>query len=326
MDSPRKANKFMMCFLIYSVLVSIAAVPIAFLIMFPLMNAGVEEGDMLQWVLIAQDFIIFMIPMAVYLIFSGQSLRDVLPLKRLSFKNAVYIVIITLLIMPMMTVLASSTDLLVQSDTSEMFTEIMENVPGWVSIVSMAILPPVFEESVFRGYILTGYKRYGFIKAAFVSALFFGMMHLDLYQLPYAAMVGVLFAGFVYYTGSIYSSMLAHFVVNGLQTFLFLLVSKFADMTELESETALTMEEQAAGIYVWLGIMIFCLPFLLYFVNRFVKRNRANYEEYVAEEIETDFEDEAAITENSSKSGKWFDRYFVITVLVYVVYMVLFKE
>lgn len=327
MDCPRSANKFMMWFLIYSIIISIAAAPIVLIVSLSCASVGWDESDIMNAVLIGQDFLLFLIPMAVYLLFSGQSIKKVIPFKKLSLKNAIYVILITLLVMPMMSVLATVTNIVVQSDTSEMFTEIMEKMPGWVSVISMAIMPPIFEESMFRGFILTGYKKYGFVKAALISALFFGMMHLDLYQLPYATMVGVIFAGFVYCTGSIYASMLAHFVINGSQTAMFLLFKHFGDTSMLEEQATVTMEQQLLSVYVWLGIMIFCLPFLIFLVNRFVKRNKANYEAYIAEDkVENSVEELDAVDgmEQKENKGRWLDKCFVITMIIYLVYMALF--
>ena len=319
MNSPKDANKFMMCFLIYNCF----AIVILTISSWGLVFKGMSESEVMQFILLAQDFVVFIVPMAVYMILTGKSIKEIVPLKRLSGKNAVYVIIITFLMMPMMWVFSIITNMFVESDVSESFRQIMTDFPWWVSIIFMAIMPPLCEETMFRGYILTGYKSVGFVKAAVISALFFGMMHLDLYQLPYATFAGIVFAGFVYYTGSIYSSMLAHFIVNGSQTAMFLITTKLMDITEMEEEMEVvaTMDEQIASLYTMIGIMVVCLPFLLYFINRFVKRNRANYIEYC-----TDATAIAGIGFETEKTKqKCIDKFFVITVIIYAGYMILFK-
>lgn len=314
MDSPKSANKFMMWFLIYSIIsVFIIMLGAAFWMY------GKSEKEVMQFMLLSQDFVVFIIPMAVYLIFTGKSLKDIVPLKKLSLKNAVYVVVITLLIMPVMMVFSRITDLFVNSDVNDSFNRIMLDFPWWVSVIFMAVMPPLCEETMFRGYILSGYKRIGFAKAAIISGLFFGMMHLDLYQLPYAAFAGIVMAGFVFYTGSIYSSMLAHFVVNGSQTAMFLIAAKMMDPNDLEQQLSevITMDEKLAGLYAAMALMIICLPFLLFAINRFVKRNRVNYIEYCTDSPAT----ESYNFEEKPKNGKFADKYFYITILVYILYM-----
>lgn len=316
MNKPNDANKFMMFFLLYNCfaifIIAFASIQLSFM--------GMSKGDIMQFMLLMQDFVVFIVPMTAYSILTGKSFKQLVPLKRLSGKNAVYVVIITLLMMPIMSVFSIITNMLVNSDVNESFQKIMTDFPWWVSVIFMAVMPSLCEEAMFRGYILTGYKRTGFIKAALISSLFFGMMHLDLFQLPYATFAGIIFAGFVYYTGSVFSSMLAHFIVNGSQTAMFLLFTKtgLGLVEQFESAEPLTMDEQLAQLYAMLGIMVFCLPFLLFFINRFVKRNRTDYIEYCADTSALGFDD--------NKSGqKCIDKYFILTFVIYILYMALFR-
>lgn len=53
-----------------------------------------------------------------------------------------------------------------------------------------------------------------------------GMAHLNFQQFTYAAIMGIIFCYFVYKTGSVFSSMLSHFVINGIQTILSALMLK----------------------------------------------------------------------------------------------------
>lgn len=319
MNCPKSANKFMMCFLLYNC----AAVFIIAIASIQLSMTGMDAKDIMQFMLLSQDVIVFMVPMAAYIIITGEPFKKLVPLKRLSLKNALYVSAITLLIMPMMSVFSQITNMFVSSDVNESFQTVMLDFPWWVSVIYMAVMPPLCEETMFRGYILTGYKKTGFAKATLVSALFFGMMHLDLYQLPYATFAGIVMAGFVFYTGSIYSSMLAHFIVNGSQTAMFLISTKLMDRAELEKQLAAEVgaDEQLATLYVTMAVMIFCLPLLLFLINRFVRRNRDNYAAYCtdgAEDIPLYFEERV-------EKQKIFDKFFVLSVIIYIAYVAIFK-
>jgi hypothetical protein len=317
----------MMFFLIYSIAVIVLAPVIFGLAALPLIASGMSKDELMQWLVIGQDFIVFFVPMAFYFIAKGKSVREVIPFKRLSLKNAAYVVAISLLMMPIMAVISQITDLFVDSSVNDGFNEIMLDFPWWVSFISMAILPPFFEESMFRGFILTGYKRSGFVKAVVVSALFFGMMHLDLYQLPYATFAGIMFASLVYYTGSIWASMLAHFVVNGSQTVLFIISAKMMNINELsELETYSTMDEKIAAIYSMLGLMIVTLPFLLFLLNGFVKRNKQSREEYCGNPVSVGDEfSEYAEQPTEPVKHSFIDKYFVLSVVIYALYMYVSK-
>ena len=84
--------------------------------------------------------------------------------------------------------------------------------PFVVQLLIIAVLPACVEEFVFRGLIYHSYRKNGILGAAVLSGLVFGLMHLNINQLSYAAVMGIIFALLVEATGSMYSSMLAHYI------------------------------------------------------------------------------------------------------------------
>lgn len=72
----------------------------------------------------------------------------------------------------------------------------VEMLSGSADTVSMflysAILAPIAEEVLFRGYILRTLRPYGKRFAIFASAVLFGLFHGNLLQTPYAFLVGLL--------------------------------------------------------------------------------------------------------------------------------------
>ena len=92
----------------------------------------------------------------------------------------------------------------------------MTGGPLWSSFLLTAIFAPIFEEWLCRGMVLRGLLTK--IKPAWaivVSALFFAVIHLNPWQALNAFIIGVVM-GYVYYkTGSLWLTMLIHFVNNG---------------------------------------------------------------------------------------------------------------
>lgn len=82
------------------------------------------------------------------------------------------------------------------------------------AILFAAILPALCEEFVFRGILYHTYRHQSIIKGAVFSALAFGLMHLNLHQMPYAFVSGILFALIDEASGSILVSVCLHFLVN----------------------------------------------------------------------------------------------------------------
>jgi len=92
----------------------------------------------------------------------------------------------------------------------------MTGGPLWSSFLLTAIFAPVFEEWLCRGMVLRGLlTRMKPAWAIVISALFFAVIHLNPWQALNAFAIGLVM-GYVYYkTGSLWLTMLIHFVNNG---------------------------------------------------------------------------------------------------------------
>lgn len=95
-------------------------------------------------------------------------------------------------------------------------------------VFSSAVIPAFSEELLFRGVFVSNLKPYGKSVAVIVSALMFCFMHMNVAQLLYTFAAGVVF-GFVYCeTGSLWLTILLHFLnnfFNVLENYLFELFS-----------------------------------------------------------------------------------------------------
>lgn len=87
--------------------------------------------------------------------------------------------------------------------------------PLWVTLLSVSVFAPLFEEWLCRGLVLRGLlQKTKPVAAILISAIFFAAIHLNPWQALPAFILGVIF-GIVYYkTGSLKLTMLMHFVNN----------------------------------------------------------------------------------------------------------------
>lgn len=88
-------------------------------------------------------------------------------------------------------------------------------VPLVIGFVMIAILGPVVEELVFRGFLAEAFRRRGRRTAVLVSAVFFSLAHLRLAQFRYYVAMGVVF-GLVYWRRGLVGSVCAHAAFNGM--------------------------------------------------------------------------------------------------------------
>ncbi len=86
----------------------------------------------------------------------------------------------------------------------------------------LAVVPPIYEEILFRGFLFNALKKYGsFITAAVLTSVLFGAAHLEYDNLNYIAAIDTLiFSGFLIYISqkhqSLYSAMLLHAIKNSI--------------------------------------------------------------------------------------------------------------
>lgn len=92
---------------------------------------------------------------------------------------------------------------------------------GWVGILTIALIGPIFEEMLFRGAITKSLlEKYSPGKAIFFSALIFGIFHLNPAQILPAFLIGLLFAWTYYTTRSLIPCILMHVANNAFSVYL----------------------------------------------------------------------------------------------------------
>ncbi|MGH7475278.1 MAG: ABC transporter permease subunit [Longimicrobiales bacterium] len=84
-------------------------------------------------------------------------------------------------------------------------------------VVFLAVLPGICEELAFRGVLLHGLRRrFQPVALAVVVGLIFGIFHFTLFRILPTAYLGMLLAGIVLLTGSIYPAMVWHALNNAV--------------------------------------------------------------------------------------------------------------
>ena len=90
-------------------------------------------------------------------------------------------------------------------------------------LLTVAVLPAVFEETIFRGVVLGGLKSCGQAGAVLVCGALFSLYHENPAQTVYQFLCGAAYALVALRAGSILPTVLAHFLNNAL----IILLSKF---------------------------------------------------------------------------------------------------
>jgi membrane protease YdiL (CAAX protease family) len=108
----------------------------------------------------------------------------------------------------------------------------MNNFSDFImAFATMAILPAIGEEMMFRGVIMkmAAKRSTGKVLPILVTAVLFTWVHGNIYGIASIFIAGVLLAVIYYITGSLWCSILAHLINNGLQIILVYTLNKDVD-------------------------------------------------------------------------------------------------
>jgi membrane protease YdiL (CAAX protease family) len=111
------------------------------------------------------------------------------------------------------------------------------------SIAAVAVVPAIVEEFAFRGVVLGKLRKYGDHFAVLVSSALFGLIHLNLVQVPFAFVLGLILGILVVETNSMLPSILIHFT-NNLWAISINIIEKFKD-------------QQISEVYCYLSFLVF---------------------------------------------------------------------
>ena len=148
-----------------------------------------------------------------------------------------------------------------------------------ISLVVIALLPAIFEETFFRGGMQNLFTRWfkGPWVAIILTAIIFSLIHLSFYGFLVRFALGMVLGFIFYYSGSLWLNILLHFLFNGVQvTALYIMTMHGTKDKNVEDNFPL-----------WMGLI--ALALLLYLFKVF-KQTSAIKQSQHAEEITLDDE------------------------------------
>ena len=202
----RKVNVFFPIFIVGYIALSILAGSV----MAVLVNMGIPMPDWIQYVI--SEGIILVIAIIYMVVNRIDPMKDI-PYKRIGFVDGILSLAAGYCMIPMVLFLNSIT-MLFSTNYLEEGTTTLLTYPFFMQVILLAVIPPLVEELVFRGIFFGSYRKAGMSGAAIMSGLIFGCFHLNINQGLYAFAIGIVFAYMVEATGSLWSSVIAHFAIN----------------------------------------------------------------------------------------------------------------
>lgn len=175
-------------------------------------------------ILYSQGLII--IPVILFFIITRQNLIQFIRLRKINGLSVLLLIVLTYCITPLMVLINLISQLFVEQYTGELIADSISNFGLIISGLLFALTPALVEEITYRGVFYQAARGKRPIRAMIVSGLLFGAMHMNINQILYACVMGIMFALVIEATGSLVSTMIMHFVFNFNSVFLSWLMSK----------------------------------------------------------------------------------------------------
>ena len=197
---------------------------------------------------------ILLIPALIYVLVMKIDIIKCIPYRMIKLSDAVSSLLIGYCLVPLVLLINVISSVFATNYLNSSTTEISQ-YPFVIQLLLMAFLPTIAEEFVFRGLFYHSYRKNGILGAAILSGVIFGAIHLNINQFCYACVMGMVFALMVEITGSMFSSMLAHFAVNSYSIIMLKLVSMSGISVQTE-QASQQMMSQYSGVIILLQIAI----------------------------------------------------------------------
>ena len=251
----------------YSVVLSVVLV---LLIEFEVIHLG-----FMTYVIVFQT-LAFGVPFLGYCWRTKKPIGEILPFRRLDAKNLGLVVGITLCMMPIMATLSALSTLWAPNYVAEVLEDATFTYPFLLTLFAVGVMPSVLEELVFRGVFVAETRHFSLHRMAILNGVMFGLIHMNLQQLLYTFVLGVLFCYLLHYTGNILVPIISHFIINGLN------ISMVYAITATEALTEYTpyppAEYEDISIWMIVGVMaaisLVFTPLLVFLFKVLIARNK----------------------------------------------------
>ena len=224
------------------------------------------------------QYICIFIPTLLYIYLKKKNFKETLRLNFISIKTIILLVLLAFAIQPFIILTGTIADAIFKNQSDLLFGD-LESYSIGLALFSTALTPAICEEVLLRGVIFDGYREVNIKKAILMNGFLFGIFHMNFFQFSYTFFVGIILALIVYYTNSIYSSMIIHFINNALSV----IVVKFPNSfyARLEENMYRTETMTQITLMVVLALISIIISYLIIKVIAQSCKNEKSYTRYI---------------------------------------------
>ncbi len=163
------------------------------------------------------------------------------------------------------------------------------------------------------------------ISAAAVSALMFGIMHLNLNQFCYAFVLGVVFALANHASGSTWTSVIMHFLINFVNTLLVIIANLSLKEQDIDLAQAQEATRQQSGVMLSAvliyGVLAVACVFLVWLLLKAIAKNQGNLEAFKSSFARNN----DPVTEGDVRVCSLMNAPMILSLLIGIVAMITFQ-
>lgn len=210
--------------------------------------------------------------------YESLTIGERLMFKPIKFRTFILTIIFSMVMSPIASLFNAISLLFTDNVILEQTNEIM-NYSFPVTFFIAAVFGPLCEEVGFRGLVYGGFRRVCRPRAAILmSALMFGLMHLNFNQFGYAFALGVGMALIVEASGSIWTSIILHLLINGTSVVYMYLLDAFdskalMDIAEQDIDSSVAMLPSIGILAVISLLMVWLATVILKKISKIENRD-----------------------------------------------------
>ena len=199
--------------------------------------------------IIITEYILLLGPMLLVLFLRKEKIKSGSRLNKINFKQIILTILIAICVLPIALFANSLMFLIMKKFGMNAMIPTVPTADTGIQYLKLffviAVSAGVCEELFFRGFVLCGYKEKHINVSVFVSAFLFAILHFNLGNFLSPLVLGIVYGYIVHITDSVYSSMIAHTIHNGIiVTYMYILSTKFSylmdEATGVNPTTAIT--------------------------------------------------------------------------------------
>ena len=257
----------------------------ALLVCIDFFDPALREAD--WFLLVVSNSPMYLVGMPLSLFVFRFSFPEPPTAKRLSFSVFLGLLAICFTLTIVGNLVSNAINLLLEQATGKPsineLAEITLKTPLWTNLLFVGILAPILEEIFFRKLVIDRWRQFGELPAILLSGLLFGLIHGNVSQVFYAALIGMVF-GYIYLrTGRIRYTIALHMIVNLVGGVYSSEILKRLDLEALESGSVAGLFENLVPMLMMLGYLFFLVlcfigaPIALVLLWRRIRFVKASY-------------------------------------------------